>query len=107
LKEDRKKIEELLKNLETQKKEVDEKYSSALEEENKIHEQLRKCRDTYQYSRLEMRLNILSRRRREIESQKQAIDRKIIGHREELKKTSERIEYMRPKGKLIPHHKEK
>lgn len=100
LRKEKEKIEESLKVLEVQKKKIDQKYASVMEEENKIHEELRKCRDAYQYSRLEIRVNTLSRRRKDVEVKKQEIDRKIRGHQEELEKVKSRIDYMRPKGKL-------
>lgn len=94
-----------MKKLEMQKKEVNEKYASLLEEENKIHQELRKCRDPYQYSQLEMRLFPIARRRSEVEAEKQALERRIRGYQEELEKIKSRIEYMKPKGNLI-HPKE-
>ncbi|MCW4027387.1 MAG: hypothetical protein NWE76_07900 [Candidatus Bathyarchaeota archaeon] len=107
LRKEQKKIEDALEELEDHKKKVDEKYASVLAEENKLHEDFRKCRDTYEYSQLEIRLNRVSRRRREIETEKQATDRKIIGYNEELKKVKARIEYMKPKrGKLVSYKQE-
>jgi predicted nucleic acid-binding Zn-ribbon protein len=106
LKQDQKKIEESLKGLENQKREVEEKYTSVSDEENKILGEMRQCRDAYQYSQLEIRLHPVSRRRREIETRKQAVERKIRGYQEELAKIKARIEYLRPKGKLVPHKEE-
>jgi len=107
LRQDQKKIEDSLKELESRKKKVDEKYASVLEEENKLHEEFRKCRNTYEYSQLEIKINRIARRRREIESEKKVIDRKFRGYREELEKVKARIEYMKPKrGKLISYREE-
>ena len=101
LKEDQRKIKESLKDLETQKKEIDDKYFTVLNEENKLHKELRECRDTYQYSQLEIRINSITKRRREVESQKQELERKVRGYQEELEKINARIEYMKPKGELV------
>jgi len=106
LKQDQKKIEDSLKELEDQWKEVEKRYSSALDEENKIHQELRQCRDSYEYSQLELRLYPVSRRRKDLENEKQAIERRIRGHQEELVKIKARIEYMQPKGELVPHKEE-
>ena len=59
----------------------------------------------YLYSRLEMRLNSTSKKRKTVDEKKQAILRKIRGHEEELEKTKKRIKYMKPKGELISHKK--
>jgi len=101
LKEEARKIEESLSQLETQKKEVDVKYSSFLQEENRILEELRRCRDTYKYNQLEINFNIVSRRRREIEPQKTEIERKIRGYKEELAKLQARIEYLKPRDNVF------
>jgi len=106
LKRDRKKIEDLLRELENQMREVEERYAAMLGEENKIHEELRQCREASEYSRLEMRLHPVARRRREVEAEKQAIERRIRGYRGELEKVKARIEYMRPKGEFVPHKEE-
>lgn len=101
LRQEQRNIEESLKELEAQKKEIDAKYAAVVDEENRIHEELRRCRDPYQYSQLEMRLFPIRRRRGEIEAEKTALERKIRGFQEELEKVKARIEYMRPKGDLI------
>jgi len=98
LKEDYVKIEEELQRLREQKKVLDEKFSSALGEEKKITEEMRKVRDPYQYNKMDMRLNMVSRSRREAESQREENERKIRGYEEELKIIKKRIEYLKPKS---------
>ena len=103
LRQEQEEIERLLMELEAEKKEIDEKYEAVVEKDNKVHAELRESRDAYQYSRLEMRVSMLSKQRKIVEEKKQEIDRKIRGHREELEKVKARIEYMRPKGKLVSY----
>jgi len=55
----------------------------------------------YQYSKLQMRLNVLSNQRRSIEQKKQEIEMKIRGYGEELEKVKRRIEYLTPRGRLV------
>jgi hypothetical protein len=105
LKEKQKKIKEILEELKKQETEVENELSSQLQKEKKIHEELRKCRDMYLYSRLEMRLSSTSRKRKIVDEKKQAILRKIRGHEEEFEKTRKRIKYMKPKGELVSHKK--
>ncbi len=97
LKEERRKLEEAIRQLEDQKKEIDRNYEAILQEEKKIYDQLRTCRDAYQYSRLEMRLSMIANTRREWEAKKEETDRKLRGYREELAKILRRIEYLKPK----------
>jgi len=100
LKEKRKKVEEDLKKLEAQLKEVEERYSSILKEEKRLYEELRKYRssgDLYGYNRIEMRLNVVSRSRREIENLKAETERRIRGYREDLVRIDKRIEFLKPK----------
>jgi len=97
LKEERKRIEEELQRLKDQKKQTDERLSSILEEEKRLLEELRKCRDPYQYNRLDIRLNMISRSRKEVESEKEEIERKIRGYEEELNRIQKRIEYLTPR----------
>jgi len=106
MRQDQRRIEEILLGLEAQKKEIDEKYNAVLEEENMALDELRRCRDQVQYTRLDMKLNMVSRRRREMDPQKQAIERKIRGHREELERIKARIGYMTPKGGLVSSKEE-
>jgi len=58
---------------------------------------MRKSRDPYQYSRIDLRLNTVSRSRKETESEKEEIDRKIRGYEEELSQIKRRIGYLTPK----------
>ncbi|MFQ6095411.1 MAG: hypothetical protein ACE5NN_04645 [Candidatus Bathyarchaeia archaeon] len=97
LKEECKRIEEELRCLRDQKKKVDERLSSILQEENRFLEELRKCRDSYQYGRIDLRLNMISRSKKEMESEKEEIERKIRGYEEELIRIQRRIEYLTPK----------
>ena len=97
LREECKRIEEKLKELRDQKKKVDEKLSSILQKEKRFLEELRKCRDPYQYNRIDLRLNMISRSRKETESEKEGIERKIRGYEEELTRIQRRIEYLTPK----------
>jgi len=103
LREEQKNIEDLLVELEAQKTAIDGKYASAKEEENKVYEELRKCRDTQQYYKLQVQINSVSRRRKEVEAKKQEIDRKILGYQDQLEKVKAKIEYMKPKGELVEH----
>lgn len=98
LREDQRKIEEELRQLRDQKKEIDGRFSSILEEENKLVEELRKCRDSYEYNKIEMRLNMVSRSRKEVESEREASERKIRGYEEELSRIKKRIEYLKPRS---------
>ncbi len=97
LKEEYTKIEEELQRLRDQKKIVDEKYSSIMGEQKKLVEDMRKCRDPYEYNKIDARLNLISRSRREVESEKQEIERKIRGYEEELNRIGKRIEYLKPR----------
>ncbi|MEM2888304.1 MAG: hypothetical protein QXI71_05195 [Candidatus Bathyarchaeia archaeon] len=103
LRDEQKNIENLLIELEVQKKTIDTKYTSVLEEENKIYEEIRKCRDMQQYDRLQIQTNTISRRRKEIEAKKQEVERKIRGLQYQLEKIKAKIEYMKPKGELVEH----
>jgi len=105
LREEQKKIEDLLVELEAQKKTVDAKYASVMEE-NKVYDELRKCRDVQLYNKLQIQLNAASRRRKEVEAKKQETDRKIRGYQDELEKVKAKIEYMKPKGELVEHKEE-
>jgi len=100
LKQEQKRIEELISELKEQKKKIDEKYSSIKEEENKIYDEMHQCRDMYQYSKLQMRLNVISNQRRTIEQRKQEIEKKLRGYGEELEKIKRRIEYLTPKKRI-------
>ncbi|MBS7653727.1 MAG: hypothetical protein QXR06_00485 [Candidatus Bathyarchaeia archaeon] len=91
-------IDKTLAHLEAQRGEIEEKYSAILDEENKIIEEMRKCRDPYKYSQLEIKFNAISRRRREMESRKNEIERKIRGCAEEKSRIQMRIEYLKPKS---------
>jgi chromosome segregation ATPase len=106
LKEEQKRIVELLVELETQRKIVDGKYTSVMDEENKVYDELLKCRDVQQYNILQVHLNTISGRRKEVEAKKQEIERKIRGHQDELEKVKAKIEYMRPRGELVEHKEE-
>jgi predicted nucleic acid-binding Zn-ribbon protein len=106
LREEQKKIEKLLEELEQQKKTVDKQYASAMEDENKVYEELRKCRDTVQYNKLQIRVNAVTRRRKQVEAKKQEVDRRLRGYRDELEKVKARIEYMKPKGDLVSYKNE-
>jgi len=97
LKQEYRKIEEELQRLRDKKKQTDEKYSSILEEEKKLAEEMRRCRDPYQYNRMEVRLSAISRSRRELESEKEDVERKIRGYEEELDRIGKKIGYLRPK----------
>ena len=97
LKEERKKVEEALHKLEEEKKNIDEEYASILEEEKKVYEQMRRCRDAYQYSRLEIRLNMIMRNRKEVEARKEEVERRIRGYKEDLARIEKRIQYLTPK----------
>ncbi len=57
LRKEQKKIEDLLVELEAKKKTVDAKYASVMEEENKVYDELRKCRDVQLYNKLQIQLN--------------------------------------------------
>jgi len=103
LREEQKKIEALLVELEAQKKVVDAKYVAVVEEDNKVYDELRKCRDVQLYNKLQIQVNASTRRRKEVEVKKQETDRKIRGYQDELKKVKAKIEYMKPKGELIEH----
>jgi chromosome segregation ATPase len=106
LRKEEKRIVELLVDLEAQSKIVDGKYTSVMGEENKVYGELLKCRDAQQYNKLQVQLNAISRRRKEVEAEKQEIERKIRGHQEELEKVKAKIEYMKPKGQLVEHKEE-
>jgi len=106
LREEQKKIEDLLVELEAKKNTVDAKYASVMGEENKVYDELRKCRDVQLYNKLQIQLNAASRRRKEVEAKKQETDRKIRGYKDELEKVKAKIEYMKPKGELVEHKEE-
>jgi len=106
LREEQKSIENLLVELEAQKKTIDEKYASIMDEENKVYEELRKCRDTQQYYKLQVQINTVSRLRKEVEAKKQETERKIRGYQDQLEKIKAKIEYMKPKGELVEHKEE-
>jgi len=55
LREEQKNIEQMLKELESQKVTIDEKYVSLTEEENKVYSDLRECRDSQKFERLQMK----------------------------------------------------
>ena len=97
LREEQKKIEKELQGLRDRKKKIDDDLSSILSEENRLLEELRKCRDPYQYNRLDLRLNSITRSRKELESEREEIERKIRGYKEELNKIRRRIEYLTPR----------
>jgi len=98
LKRQQRKIEEALNDLLEQKRRIDERYASLMNEENKIYDEIRKCRDMYQYDRLQMRLNVISNQRRTVEQERNEIEKKIRGYEEELERIKRRIEYLTPKG---------
>lgn len=98
LRQQKEKIEKKIEELREQKKRIDERYASIKEEENKIYDEIRQCRDMYKYDRLQMRLNVIANQRRAIEQQKQEIEKKLLGHEEELERIKRRIEYMKPRG---------
>jgi chromosome segregation ATPase len=97
LRKDLQKVEEDLRQMEVQKKDLDDKYLAAKQEEDKVVAELRSCRDAYKYNQLEMRLSILSRRRKEAEAVKEENERKMRGYREEIVKIKAKIEYLKPK----------
>jgi chromosome segregation ATPase len=97
LKEELRMINETLAQLEAQRREIEEAYLTILDEENKIIEEMRKCRDPYKYGQLEIKFNAVSRRRRELESRKTEIERKMRGCAEEKSRIQMRIEYLKPK----------
>ncbi|MEM2130230.1 MAG: hypothetical protein QXZ70_06500 [Candidatus Bathyarchaeia archaeon] len=103
LREEQKTIETLLNNLVAQKKIIDTRYSMVLEEENKIYEEMRKCRDAQQYDKLQIQINTVSRQRKDLEAKKQETERKIRGFQDQLEKIKTKIEYMKPKGELVEH----
>jgi len=77
-----------------------------MEEENKVYDELRKCRDVQKYNKLLVQMNTVSRRRKEVEAKKQEIERKIPGHLDELEKVKVKIEYMKSKGELVEQKEE-
>lgn len=103
LREEQKKIEKILEELDQQKKTVDKRYALAIEEENKVYEELRKCRDMVQYDKLQIRINAITRRRKQVEAGKQEVDRRLRGYQDELKHVRARINYMKPNGKFVSH----
>lgn len=98
LKEEHREIEEQLRQLQDRKENVDEKFSSILEEEERLVEEMRKCRDPYEYSKMDIRVSRVSRSRREVQSEKEEIERKIRGYKEELDRVRKRIEYLKPRS---------
>jgi uncharacterized protein (DUF3084 family) len=103
LREEERRIVELLAALDAQRKTVDGEYTSVMDEENKVYSELLKCRDAQQYNKLQVQLNTISRRRKEVEARKQEIERKVRGHQDELEKVKTKIEYLKPKGELVEH----
>ncbi|MEM2146699.1 MAG: hypothetical protein QW279_15155 [Candidatus Jordarchaeaceae archaeon] len=103
LREEQKNIESMLEDLNSQKVTIDEKYSLLINEENKLYDELRKCRDNQQFERLQMRIHMISNRRKEVEAAKQEVERKIRGFQDQLEKIKLKIEYMKPKGELVEH----
>ncbi|MFB0504238.1 MAG: hypothetical protein ACETWE_10425 [Candidatus Bathyarchaeia archaeon] len=97
LREEYRRIEEELKQLRDKREKVDQRFSSLLREEKQLVEDMRRSRDRYQYSRIDLRLNTVSRSRKEAESEKEEIERKIRGYEEELSQIKRRIEYLTPK----------
>ncbi len=100
LKEKRKWVEKELEELQVKMKEILQKYNEILQEEKRLYEELRKCQrkgDFYAYSRIEMRLNVVSRNRREIENLKAETERRIKGYKEDLERIDKRIEFLKPR----------
>jgi len=100
LKEKRKRVEKELQELESKMKEIMERYNEIMQEEKRLYDELRKCQmkgDYYAYSRIEMRLNVVSRNRREIENLKSETERRIKGYREDLERIDKRIEFLKPR----------
>ncbi|MDH5440774.1 MAG: hypothetical protein OEZ48_10125 [Candidatus Bathyarchaeota archaeon] len=97
LREEYRRIEEELKQLRNKREKVDQRFSSLLKEEKQLVEDMRRSRDRYQYSRIDLRLNTVSRSRKETESEKEEVERKIRGYEEELSQIKRRIEYLTPK----------
>ena len=97
LREEYRRIEEELKQLRDKREKVDQRFSSLLKEEKQLVEDMRRSRDRYQYSRIDLRLNTVSRSRKETESEKEEVERKIRGYEEELSQIKRRIEYLTPK----------
>ena len=97
LREEYRRIEEELKQLRDKREKVDQRFSSLLREEKQLVEDMRRSRDRYQYSRIDLRLNTVSRSRKETESEKEEVERKIRGYEEELSQIKRRIEYLTPK----------
>ena len=97
LREEYRRIEEELKQLRDKREKVDQRFSSLLKEEKQLVEDMRRSRDRYQYSRIDLRLNTVSRSRKEAESEKEEVERKIRGYEEELSQIKRRIEYLTPK----------
>lgn len=73
----RRKIEESLNGLMEQKKRIDERYASLVNEENKVYDEIHKCWDIFQNDRLQMRLNFISNQRRTIEQEKMRSQRRL------------------------------
>lgn len=97
LREECRRIEEELRQLRNQKEKADQRFSSLLKEEKQLIEDMRRSRDRYQYSRIDLRLSTVARSRKEAQSEKEEIERKIRGYEEELSKIKRRIEYLTPK----------
>jgi len=97
MREEYRRIEEELKQLRNQKEKADQRFSSLLKEEEQLVEDMRKSRDRYQYSRIDLRLSTVARSRKEAQSDKEEIERKIRGYEEELSQIKRRIEYLTPK----------
>lgn len=97
LRREREKITKELNILEVQKKEIDDKLQSVLKEEETLLDRMRRCRDPYEYNKIDVRLNTISRSRRQIEAKKEEIERRIRGYKEELTRIEKRIGYLTPK----------
>jgi len=97
MREEYRRIEEELKQLRNQKEKAYQRFSSLLKEEEQLVEDMRKSRDRYQYSRIDLRLSTVARSRKEAQSEKEEIERKIRGYEEELSQIKRRIEYLTPK----------
>jgi len=97
LKAEKKKIEEELMRLKPEKTGIQEKLSSILNEEERLIKELRECRDAYKYNKIDVRLNMISRSRREINSENEGLERRVRGLTEDLEKITRKIQYLKPK----------
>ena len=108
LKKESREVEEELRRLEEQKEQVDREYSKVEAQEDEIYSQLYKCRDPYEYGRIETRLNSVRGTKSGIEQKRQELEQKLRGYRTELEKLKEKIDYLTPrKGKFIVEHERK